>query len=695
MHGMTFLAIILSAAAITIAHATGWATLGVIAGFWLLAYLPGRLVLGLILDSRWDFAGRTILSIALSLSIAPFFLNLAWHITNEYPPLLGATCAVLLALTAIPTVRRTLDQPPNRLFEHRRTRILAAVTALLVLPPLILTYWPTEMLGFPLASTIHDFVKHQAVLDSLARRPLPLGNVFFADGASMPVHYYHWFYLIPATVRVWTNQALSNELAFGLSSALTAIGLVGVCYMLTKRLAGEMPATLTLVLVTIVGALDVFPLIPFVIDLGRPVVTLDAWAEHPFRIHNFLNQMIWSPQNVAGLLIVLVTAYLLSEKGPSRCWLWLGPILGASLLGTSVWVAMGAVPALVLWTLTKPRLIPRAAVVGAIMTLFCWPTIQGYLEGASHHGRGLSLDWPVNPHGVVGWLTGPGIAANFLDLPLTMTLELGAKFLFLVLVPSLIWRRIWRDDGLRFLLLCAVVSVLAFCTVRSELRHNDFGQKTILLAMAFGAVAAGAILTDQPVATCWWNPLGWRIAMRRGATVKAVLVGAVLILGLPVALYEAPLTAARRYADFYRESARMSADERSAVRDEGLVLRYMRHSLPADAVVQGEGTVDRARLAQLVRRQIGVMDQQDDILVFDPPDLSPLRLAIKEVLGVLRRPASPEETYRLLRRHGITHVFVGIVERRMWKNLDRFSDTRFFKIAFRSGESLAVELVRR
>lgn len=667
------------------------------AGFCLLAYFPGRLLVDWLgLAGRWTVGGRTVLATAVSLAVVPVLLNPVWHWTHDGWVLRFVAWAGVVAVIVLRPTKRdeAADESSEPFIERRSCRIVAGLVAVIVAAAVILPYWPTEFLGYPVPASVHDFVKHHAVLDSLERRPLPLGNIFFAEGAEGPAYYYHFFYLIPATVRIWSGNTLSIELAFGLAGALVALSTAGMIYLLAKRFTGgEVSAMLALLLVTVVGALDIFPLIARMLDLGRPLVVLDAWALHPYRVHNFLNQMIWSPQNVSGVLVVLVGVYVLSVRGFWRGWWLLGPVLGASALGSSVWIALGALPALAVWILTRPRQVGWAVGVAVLMGAICGPTILEYSARGAVDGRGFSVDWPINPHGALGRLVEPGVAANLFNLPTQLILEFGAKVLFLFAVPASLWRRMWRDDGLRYLCIAAVISVIALAVVRSELRHNDLGQKTVMLTMAFTAVVAAGAVSPNPGKVRWWNPLGWQPAIALPFRGAGVVVGALLLLGLPMGFYEAPMTAVRRYVTEDTAWRRASPESRTVIEAERAALRFMRYELPADAVVQAEGTPDRASLAQLVRRQIGVMEPQDDILVFDPPDMDSYDRCVEEVFGALRQSDSAAETHAALSEHRITHVFIGGIERQAWPHLERFDEGHLFRELFRQGD-VAVFAVR-
>ncbi len=683
-------------AALTLVPVTAVST---VAGFVLLAWLPGRLLLPIVgIERHWSTAGRTLLSVAVSWSVVPFVLNPLWHVTNDRFVLLGVVCAGIALLAWAGDRRRSTssDEPPELFFQYRPTLVFAVVVAVFLAGGVILPYWPTGLLGYPIPAEIHDFIKHHAILTSLERRPLPLGNIFYAAGADGPVYSSHFFYLIPATVRAWTASNLSHELAFGLASTLVALPMIGMVYAITKRFIGSEPsASLAAALVSVIGAFDVFLYLPTMLEAGRPLVMIDHWAAHPYVIHNFLFQMIWSPQNVLAVLIVLVGVYILSARGLWRGWLMLGPVLGAAVLGSSVWVAMAALPALAIWAITRPRRLPVIAGVGSAMTLLCLPQLLGYVASASHPGRGLTLEWPANTLANLGRLIEPGIAANLLDLPLALTLEFGAKLLLLALVPVGLWKKVWRDDGLRWLLIAALMALVISSVVRVALEHNDLRHKMLLLTMAFCAIVAGGAVGRNHPSPRWWNPLGWSPVAARLTRPIALLMFLILLSGLATELYEVPLTAVRRYVEEYLAVRTLVGPQRSDLDAEYDAIRYMRYELPAGAVVQAAGTSPRARLAQMICKQIGVMEPWDDLMVFEPPDRRAYLHCADELLTTLRTDDSAERTHAVLRKYQVTHVFVGLVEGDAWDHLERFDDRRYFDEVFRERGIRVVSLQER
>ncbi len=667
----------------------------------LLCYLPGRIgVQAAGLAASWDTAGRVVLSVALSLAVAPVLLNALWHLGNT-PWLLLTSIWLTVSVGLWLAERRFPETPASfaptlRLFDEGFTCIIAAALAILVTFVTVGPYWPTELHGYPVPSLIHDFVKHHAVLFSLERRPLPLGDPFYADGAAGPVYYYHFFYLIPATVRAVAGGP-DIELAFGIQSALVAIVTAAMFYLTVKRFTrGDRPAILGALLATVIGGLDIIP----VLCMRQPVVTLDAWADHTVRIHNFLTQMIWSPQNISGVLMALVGVYILSLKGWWKGWFVMGPLLIAAIVGSSVWVALVVLAGTVVFVLLD--LVPAggppisavrralgAAGVAVPALVLSAPSLLGYAEMSRRLGKGLTTLWPHQSHALLGRLVQPGILANLLDLPWLLALELGPLVLFPLLLPGTIWKRAWRDRGLRLLLICGIVAIAGFVTFRSHFTYNDFGQKTMLVAMTAGVVLASCVVSPHKTKASLRNPFGWSLqtGLRgRGHALTAWLVGLVLLAGLPVGLYEAPLTAVRRYLPANGPLKRLLPPGALRTIPEGAAYRFLRYDLPSDAVLQADWGGERVNLVQIARKQVGVTILQEDTQVFAPAHPLAHEQCLTEVSVSLSNPGTAAACHAVLRRHGITHVFIGTIEHQRWGELGKFDDSRYFDPVFRDGD---------
>ena len=709
--------------------ATRFAPLSAPAAYVLLCYLPGRLVVtGFGLGSGWDASGRVLLSGAMSLAVMPVLLNPVWHVTNSALWLLLFTWGVLTvgyvvvatfgrAGTRAATGRAGTRAATGRagrggamdgaaqepLFSHRRTGILAGVIVVLIVFAAVGTYWPTEPRGYPVPAWIHDFAKHHAIFLSLEHRPLPLGNIFYAEEAAGPVYYYHFFYLIPATVRALA-PSMSIELIFGIQAAWVGILTAGMFYLVVKRFTrGDGPASLAALLATAVSGFDVIPLVA----RGTPAILLDAWADTLIRIHNLLTQVVWTPQNVVGVLISLVALYILSVKGWWRGWFILGPVLANSLIGSTVWVAAGLLPAVavvVVWQTVVLRRDSAAALrllacsigVALLMVVVSLPQLDGYLEMSQRHGKGLTAEWPYQRNAYFGRLAPPGVLANLLDLPWVLLLEFGPLLVFPLLVSRRVWRRAWDDLGLRLLLVSACLGLLGFVTVRSHFTYNDFGQKIILLTMSAGIVLGACVVAPNYGRPRLLNPLGWSLpdgVPRRWRGTMGVAIGLVMLLGLPVGLFQTPLSTLRRCAPPSAAKQSLAGSIAYLAGEEAALGNFLRRHMPAEAVLQGDWTTVRVPLVQIARRQIGVTELEQDTMVFYPVDEAAHARTLAEVSEVLAEPVAAESCNDVLRAHQITHVIVGTIERKTWRGLEKFADERYFECVF-SGDGCAVYALR-
>jgi len=685
---------------LSVLAATGFAPIAAPAAWMLLAWCPGRIIMAATgIGRTWDVPGRNLLAIAMSIVFMPVVLYPIWHFGHSRAFFLCTIWTVLIVAAIAVRLLRPTDRlfvtgwvPTLRMCERRVTVVMLAIIGLFAIIATIGPYWPNELRGYPVPASIHDYIKHHAVMFSLQERPLPLGNPFYAAEADGPVYYYCFFYLIPATVRIVAGGP-GIHLAFGIQSLLVAISTIGMFYLIVKRFTGgEAPAILAALLSSMVGGLDAVA----AMVRANLIITLDSWADTLNRIHNLFTQMMWTPQNVLGLLTVLVVVYVLSEKGFWRGWFVLAPAAGVAAWGSSPWVAVVLFSGFGAWWLhqcvvyrTQRSVWPRLAgiaLAGAGAGLAAAPIVLGYTEMSARHGKGLTLIWPYSRNAWLGRFVPPGPLANLLDAPWVLVVEFGAMLLFpLLLVPRSFWRRAWADHGLRLLLICAPLALAGFITIRSYFMYNDFGQKSIMVAMAAGVVLAACAVRADAGRGRIVNPFGWRL--HAGATpVRRLLAGllfvTVLVLGLPVGLSEIPLTAARRYLPDRGWMSKVVPDaSRRGVR-EGPAWAWMRRSLPADAVLQMDPCKERVFLAQAIERQLGVTVLEANTMVFHPVDAKAHARRLAELERALYEPASPQALKAALRDCRVTHVFVGTIERDRWKCLDLLQDRSSYEPIF-------------
>ena len=165
-----------------------------------------------------------------------------------------------------------------------------------------------------------------------------------------------------------------------------------------------------------------------------------------------------------------------------------------------------------------------------------------------------------------------------------------------------------------------------------------------------------------------------------------------LLLGLPVGLYQSPLAAVCRYIPEESPLRMPTHDDVLRAAQEAGAGRFLRHDLSPNAVVQAHPFKERLKLAQIARRQIGIMVLEQDTMVFFPTDTTAHQKALDAVSEVLERPVGGERCRETLRAHGITHVLVGTVERELWQGLDKFADQRCFERVYHDEEAAVYAL---
>jgi hypothetical protein len=121
----------------------------------------------------------------------------------------------------------------------------------------------------------------------------------------------------------------------------------------------------------------------------------------------------------------------------------------------------------------------------------------------------------------------------------------------------------------------------------------------------------------------------------------------------------------------------------------------LRYELPESAVLQADLHEPRATLAQISRRQIGVMADQDDILVFKPADTDAYEQTVTDVERALKESTDAATVAQILRGHHITHVLIGDIERQNWHPVGKLNDGRYFKTVFEEGDQTVVEIINQ
>ena len=318
----------------------------------------------------------------------------------------------------------------------------------------------------------------------------------------------------------------------------------------------------------------------------------------------------------------------------------------------------------------RGRLLLGVCVMALLGLALMGPQAWGYEQMAHRIPGGLTMQWPRFEYAFFGRLVQPGPLANFLDAPWILLIDFGMLLVACLLVSRMFWRSVWRDEGLRMLLLAGILGVLSVFTIRSNHSPFDYSFRiAVMPAQVVGAICAGALL--RPAFVRGW--LGRHVG-------DVIIVGA--LVGLPVGLYEAPMMAVR--------TLWMSSPAES---DRG-ALRYLRDQTPQRAVIQGD-PVMRGGLPQLTDRQIGVMDPEDShVRVFYPKDMAAMKRRENQVKEAFRSDLSAS-AFERLRDADITYVLVGTVEQMLYGSLRQFDNEGWFERVYRDSQARVYRLKER
>jgi hypothetical protein len=558
---------------------------------------------------------------------------------------------VLLLFLAIPTQR----QKAALVREERAVTTRQALLLALIL--LLITYFPLINLGkeTPAGSAYRayfaDYLKHFAITNALTYRTVPPENPFFKGSK---LHYYWIPYALPSTLLTVDHDVEKAVLGFAVTiNWLLLSALFMLIHSSWKKEKGSLVFihffTLAPVLflsfegLYLVGRkFTTFNPFHFLkLATGYNVDGLTRWWWHTPQIDTLLRTLLYTPQAALSLSFFLVYLFLRRKEG---CPAFLPPFLLCA------------------------SLICNILVGSAFLVFYGFDFLYFAFRQGIGQGRGR-LFWSRLVHSAaflaacLGLLFGLGILQkaggkfSLLHLPLAalppyLLLNLGLLLILGLLGALLTWKKEpYLPAGL-------VIGGI-ICTLQIEGFPSDISLKMSLVLAILLTLAAVELFTHLQSKRLLW------------------LCGLLVVLCLPGAF--TALIDEFNSADIHNKRFTFYLP-----REEKLLLRWARQSLPADAVVQDYPPArqfDSSLIPTFMARQTYVGDSINGRLFFIDAAAYQARIdQLKRVFANL--PASENE----LKEAGVTHLFWGLVEERTFgyipklKIVKRLQNTYLFEI---------------
>ncbi|HLG18766.1 MAG TPA: hypothetical protein VI895_02980 [Bdellovibrionota bacterium] len=308
---------------------------------------------------------RVFLPISLSLLLSPALLFIGGHLFPIRPWSVSAWL-VVVSLVLLFLSRR---YPPTHvepieptLSGKKRTLFLAILAIIFITLTLKLFESQDSSRYFPI---FYDYPKHAGVIYALQNHSLPPVNPFFRPFQDIPLSYYYFFHLLPASLTA--GGGISTAHAYGLFAFLTAAGfLYALLFWLRSqnRSAGESLAAVGLL--ALFGGLDFIVLfVRLLPNLIRCSGTLwgcwwatapglaSGWNQTIASVLDFLTTAGWMPQHLLSTsTFFLVPALILRASSPRRI-LILAPLWVLTTIGSSIYVGILGFGLLGVWLLAR------------------------------------------------------------------------------------------------------------------------------------------------------------------------------------------------------------------------------------------------------------------------------------------------------------------------------------------------------
>lgn len=695
-------------------------------GLALLAILPGAQLmrwLGLF-KQRWDFA-QVVFSVVLGMVTSPILIYWSSLLFGLSRWLLLIVFPLYIVALAAWVSRNDPTPPPFPPAEPAdatpRTWWVAALLIGVTALGVFLAYFELETAQGYYPVQMEDWQKHYGVAFALRYTGIPPTSMFFYG---MFPHdelvYYYFLHLNGAALDLLHSGGPMLHHTFVIFIVLASLGFSSVFFLLARTVLGSQKAAVwSLAFVTVIGGLDVVPIVHRTIQKYRehfpdgplpagvflPREHIDNWVSAlSLRLNTFFAHHIWVPQHLTGLTILCLGCYLYLKVTDRRKLLVIMPLLLFALLGHSTWIAAVVAGCLFLFGLGQVvaayrqqgwaparRLFMGYAFIALAFGVVAAPFILSLL-GPHAPKSGLVFEiprldsWPLlRP---IQAYFGDALWARLLDLPLHFFIELGALLVAGLAGLILFWQNKPVDlqtgqprsfapfpppsSLLPFwtlLLLAGLLTVSFFASGRGWadlglLLNNDLGLRAIMPGQLVLGLFAGYFMARLSTLARW------------GRVVLAAGLGLLLVLGVAYAGWE---FIAMGLAKYWSEPA-LGPDVYQSLRALPEVTYAQDKLLP---VVQHRLYRGAPRF-QLSLGSRPVSFATGEAVVFHQalPELALAHTLSQQAFD----NGLPLWSYQLFRNLGADYAFVGPAERETMRHPEKYAHAQYFQPVYRQGD---------
>lgn len=455
------------------------------------------------------------------------------------------------------------------------------------------------------SATAYDHSVRTAITDAISRTGVKPENPFYFLGSPAPLRYHYFWFIACSLVERYGGHIVNSRLAIIASAVWSGWAFAAVIPLFLRFVFGmagytlRRTATIALSLTAVTG-LDILPTLYY---WTRGVVYPDMeWWNN--QITSWWGSGLWVPHHLAGLVIALTSLVLLwnaaseTNKNIRVMQATLAGIGFATMVGTSIYVAVVVAAFLAVWTITTwlrreyghtaPALVACVATV-----VFILPYVFTLMHSGAGSGNSESVSFlkPALRHfgpldNWLKWHTVSRLTSNMLRLlalPLNYLLELGLFLMAGCLYIRKHWERRSWELPLTFTGLLAATSIV-ICTFwhSSVIANNDLGTRGflpaqfVLLLWTADLVVSGRLNVS-------------RAGTPRSSWLRSPLWAPLIVLGAIGTIYELGLL---RFEGLLADDGIIplyfSPDHRLGQRTYAMRHTYdeLRRVLPSDAIIQ-------------------------------------------------------------------------------------------------------------